>query len=761
MKKQEYTPAPFLPMTRKEMDILGWDALDVLLVTGDAYVDHPSFGAAIIGRVLEAAGYRVGILAQPDIEDPAVFRAMGIPKLFVGVTAGAMDSMVANMTANKRPRQNDAYTPGGKKGMRPNYATVAYTSVVRHALPGIPVVLGGIEASLRRFAHYDFWRDRVRRSVLLDSKADLIVAGMGEGTVLEVADRLKAGKHLHAIPGTVEVCSAKGFSPEIQRDAVTLASFETVRDDKRAYLDTALHLETALSSAANASAAFRPPIIQAHGDRLVIEWAARPMTPQELDAVYALPYQRSSHPSYSKPIPALESVRFSVVSHRGCFGGCSFCALSLHQGRSILSRTEESVLKEIEGITKHPAFRGTISDVGGPTANMYGMKGKKEPMCARCKRPSCVFPEICPNLDFSHRPHLRLLTKAKEIPGVKHLFIASGIRHDLLLDEEGRIRGRDGVARPQLHRATGKKKNVDPVLVVNEKYFILLLEGLVGGHLSVAPEHVAKGVLRRMRKPPIESFQAFSQVFEEFSAKLKRQQFMMPYFIASFPGSTEDDMKTLMRFLKIRGRKLRQVQDFLPGPMSIASAMYHSELDLNTKRPIFVAKTAQDRKRQRDLLQYYLVEEREKEKERQAEKGKGRSGGKGRPGAKSRTAGKGRPTATRCSTGRGAAKGRDARKSGIDGRPERSTGRPERSLGARPRPERSTGGKPERSTDAQPVRGPGAKPLRSAGAKSARSTGRPLGRPERSTGKQGGKSRPAASGARKPLTRGGGKKRGR
>jgi len=607
--------SPFLPMSREEMCARGWDALDVLIVTGDAYVDHPAFGAAVIGRVLEAAGFRVGIVAQADWKNPASFTAMGRPRLFVGVTAGAMDSMVANYTANKKKRRDDAYSPGGRSGLRPNYATIVYTNVVRQVFKGVPVILGGIEASLRRFAHYDYWKDRVRRSILLDSKADLIVAGMGETQVVEIAERLRAASPaptdedheadqaaaLQGIPGTVESCAAEGFPDEIRKRGIVLADFEAVRDSRKAFLEAAIQLEQAIAcrgpagsapdgstpagSAPAGSAPHSPaphqavPIIQKHGGRLIVEWPPTPATSSDLDAVYALPFQRRAHPSYKETIPALEPVRFSVVSHRGCFGGCTFCALALHQGKHVVSRTEEAILREIESLTRHPDFRGTISDVGGPSANMYGMGGRNLETCARCRRVSCIFPDVCPNLDASHAAQIRLLRRVLELPGVRHAFVASGIRYDLLFARGKTELTRDG-----------------------REYLSLLAQHLVGGHLSVAPEHASDAVLRLMRKPSFACFLRFCALFQEESARAGKEQYLIPYFIAGFPGSTERDMREVLDWLRRENRRLQQIQDFLPGPMTLAAAMYHAGLEPARFKKIHVPKAPAQRRAQRETL---------------------------------------------------------------------------------------------------------------------------------------------------------------
>ncbi|HNY27689.1 MAG TPA: YgiQ family radical SAM protein [Candidatus Sumerlaeota bacterium] len=626
---QKKNLAAFLPMSRAEMELRGWDELDVLLVTGDAYVDHPSFGMAVIGRALEAAGFRVGIVAQPDWTKPDDFTVMGAPRLFVGVTAGAMDSMVANYTANRKPRHDDAYSPGGESGRRPNYATIVYTNVVRHAFPGVPVVLGGIEASLRRFAHYDYWKDRVRRSILLDSKADLIVSGMGEVTIVEIARRLKAGKPLDRIPGTVVSIPESDLTDEETHRALLLDDYEVVSESALHFLKMSVALEKALvcgrTGAQPGQKADLNLVVQRHGDRLVVEWLAPSMTPRQLDAAYAWPYQRRAHPSYKQKVPALNPVQFSVTSHRGCFGGCSFCALSVHQGRHVVSRSPESILEEIRRLTQHPDFHGTISDVGGPSANMYGMTGYDKSVCATCRRPSCLHPAVCPNLNTAHGPHLSLLRRALEIEGVEHLFVASGIRYDLLQEvpeleavpdrvvERYKENMAEKKARLHLKHQREEKKRQE-----NEAYMQLLVRHLVGGHLSVAPEHVTRSVLALMRKPSIQVYEAFAERFEEMSREIHKKQYLTPYFIASFPGSTEEDMRSLMRFLKLSGRKLQQIQDFLPCPMTLAAAMYHSEMDYRDLRHLYVAKSHMEREHQRALLLYHQQDELPESRTRKA-----------------------------------------------------------------------------------------------------------------------------------------------
>ncbi len=559
----------FLPMTRREMQERGWEQLDILLVSGDAYVDHPAFGLAVIGRTLEAAGYRVGIISQPDWTNPKAFQTLGAPKLFIGVTAGAMDSMVANYTANRLPRSDDAYTPGGESGRRPNNATIVYTSMLRGLFKGVPVVLGGIEASLRRFAHYDYWRDKVRRSVLLDSKADLIVAGMGEKPILEIADRLKNEQPLDAIPGTVQWKSVKDDLPD--GTVATLPAFESIEANPERLLEAVQVLEESLAPTSEGRPA---AIAQRHADRWVIEYPAEAMTTEELDRVYALPYQRKAHPTYRQPVPALDPVRFSITSHRGCFGGCSFCALAMHQGKHITPRSPESIIDEIKQLADDPDFKGTISDVGGPTANMYGMAGKDPETCAKCKRPSCLFPDVCHNLNTSHEKLIELWNRVLELPGVKHAFVASGIRHDLI--------------------------QADPE--AGAAFMKMLAQRLVGGQLSAAPEHGVDNVLLKMRKPPAAKFERFVQEFQKAAADAGRELYIIPYLIAGFPGSTTEDAQHSRAWLERLGCPSRQIQDFLPGPMTLASAMFHTKIDPATGQAIEVPSKASERREQREAL---------------------------------------------------------------------------------------------------------------------------------------------------------------
>jgi uncharacterized radical SAM protein YgiQ len=593
--------APVLPMSRAEMEQLGWECCDVILVTGDAYVDHPSFGSALIGRVLEEQGFRVGIIAQPDWHSASAFACLGRPALMFGVTAGNMDSMVNLFTAERRVRSDDAYSPDGKAGLRPERALTVYAQRCREAFPDVPLVIGGIEASLRRVAHYDYWSDKVRRSVLFDSKADLLVYGNGERQVVEIAQRLAAGEPVAAITdvrGTALVLSAKaprpeqggesrgkpasfarrvpsregmgtlpGFPYEINCTAVggtrapvggtrarsgqviRLPGFEAVSEDPVLYAHASriLHLE---SNPGNARA-----LVQRHGARdLWVNPPALPLTTAELDAVYDLPFSRRPHPSYDKsPIPAYEMIKCSIAIMRGCFGGCTFCSLTEHEGRIIQSRSPESVLREIESVRdKTPGFTGVISDLGGPTANMYRLACKNPRLQAACRRSSCLYPGICPNLDTDHGPLIDLYQRARQAAGVKKITIGSGVRYDLAL--------------------------------VSPAYIEELVKHHVGGYLKVAPEHTEAGPLAKMGKPGIDTFDEFRVLFERFSRQAGKQQYLIPYFLAAHPGTTLRDMVALALWCKRNGFRPDQVQAFLPTPMATATAMYHT--GRNPLRPL-------------------------------------------------------------------------------------------------------------------------------------------------------------------------------
>jgi uncharacterized radical SAM protein YgiQ len=554
--------APFLPTSRDEMDALGWDSCDIVLVTGDAYVDHPSFGMAVIGRVLEAQGFRVGIIAQPDWTSAEPYTVLGRPNLFFGVTGGNMDSMVNRYTSDKRLRHNDAYTPDGAGGKRPDRSVLVYAQRCREAFPDATIVLGGIEASLRRIAHFDYWSDKVRRSVLADAKADILLYGNAERAVVEVAHRLAKGTPIAemgdirgvaimrpAVPdGWTELPGDDVDSPEegarllkTGNGVVRLPSYEQISTDTEAYARASriLHRE---SNPGNAR-----PLVQRHGDREL--WVTPPPVPlstEEMDKVYELPYARAPHPSYEgKKIPAWEMIRFSVTIMRGCFGGCTFCSITEHEGRIIQNRSEGSVLREIENIRdKTPGFTGQISDIGGPTANMYRMACKGKSIEAACRRLSCVYPEICPNLDTSHEALISLYRKARALPGIKKVSVASGVRYDLA--------------------------------VKSPTYIKELVTHHVGGYLKIAPEHTQEGPLSKMMKPGIGAYERFKQLFDAAAKEAGKEYFLIPYFIAAHPGTTDEDMMHLALWLKKNKYRADQVQNFLPTPMALATAMYHS-----------------------------------------------------------------------------------------------------------------------------------------------------------------------------------------
>jgi uncharacterized radical SAM protein YgiQ len=652
-----FGPAPFLPMSRDEMDELGWDSCDVILVTGDAYVDHPSFGMAIIGRLLEAHGFRVGIIAQPDWTDAEPFKALGKPNLFFGVTAGNMDSMVNRYTADRRLRHNDSYTPNDEGGKRPDRAVIVYAQRCREAYRDIPIVIGGIEASLRRIAHYDYWSDKVRRSILVDSKADMLVFGNAERAIVDIAHRVAKGERpnqMHDVRGTAFLCDgapddwtvvasdtidepaaeapdaltiekARGLAPiellppapksadarrptshgcasaeapaagpaapapetprksaaasPLGRTVVRLPAFDQVKDDKALYAHASrvLHLE---SNPGNAR-----PLIQRHGDRAV--WLGAPPLPlstEEMDGIYDLPYARAPHPSYGEAkIAAWDMIRFSVNIMRGCFGGCSFCSITEHEGRIIQSRSEDSILREIEEIRdKVKGFTGIISDLGGPTANMYRMACKDKAIETICRRPSCVYPDICKNLNTDHDPLIQIYRKARALPGIKKIHIASGLRYDLA--------------------------------VRSPAYVKELVTHHVGGYLKIAPEHTEAGPLSKMMKPGMGAYDGFKAMFDKYAKEAGKELYLIPYFIAAHPGTTDEDMMNLALWLKRHKFRADQVQTFLPSPMSVSAAMYHTER--NTLRPVrriatetvFSARGLKQRRLHKAFLRYHDAE---------------------------------------------------------------------------------------------------------------------------------------------------------
>ena len=559
----------FLAMTKEE---LHGEELDILLITGDAYVDHPSWGIAVIGRVLQDAGYTVGIIAQPDWTKKEAFTVLGKPRLFVGITAGNMDSMVNRFTASRHLRNSDAYSPNGEMGNRPDRATIPYTAMAKQAFKGVPIVLGGIEASLRRLVHFDFWQDKMRRSILLDCKADLLVYGMGEKQIVEIAKRLNRGQSIKAcrdIPGTCYALGAKEAPPE---GAVTLPSFEECVADPKAF--AALTVESYRQANPHCGAT----MIQGHGNRWIVQNPpAAPLTTKELDAVHELPYQYKAHPSYRAPVPALQSIEGSISVNRGCSGGCSFCALTTHQGKDVVSRSEASVLKEVKAMVKRPGFKGVISDIGGPTANMYHMNCQSEAANKVCRRVSCLHPTRCKHYGTDHKPFISLLRKVRGMKGIRKVFVNSGIRYDLAsLDDE----------------------------FVEE-----LAKHHVQGHMSVAPEHASSRALTFMKKPEAKHFTSFVERFKKATEDINKKQFLVPYFICAHPGTGPQETIELALYMKANNLRPRQVQTFMPTPGTISTAMYVAEMDPYSKQPLFVAKGWRERSRQRALLFYWKREE--------------------------------------------------------------------------------------------------------------------------------------------------------
>lgn len=560
-----------LPMSRDEMDQRGWDEIDVVIVTGDAYIDHPSFAMAILGRVLEAAGYRVGIVSQPVWQKADDWQRFGRPRLFYAISAGNMDSMINHYTANKKVRNDDAYSPGGRIGLRPDRATLAYCQRAREAYKGVPVIAGGVEASLRRLAHYDYWSDKVRRSILLDSKADLVVFGMGEEIILEIARRLDEGETVQDLRDMRGVAYALGASEIPPKDLIHLPSYEEVAADKVAFAEATriIHSET------NPFNAHR--LMQAHGDRAIVCNPPRfPISQAAMDRIYGLPYTRKPHPSYTEPIPASEMIKDSVTIMRGCFGGCTFCSITAHQGRIVQSRGRDSIINEIEQMTEDPEFKGVVSDIGGPTANMYQMRCTRPEVEAVCRRQSCVHPKVCKLLGTDHGPLVGLMKDARGVDGVRKVLVASGIRMDL--------------ARR------------------SPEYMRELTRHHVGGLLKVAPEHTDANVLNMMRKPSGDDFEQFTEIFNEESKQAGKKQYIVPYFIASHPGSDLDAMIHLAAMLKRTGYRPDQVQDFIPAPLDVATAMYYTGLDPFTKKPVHIARNLRDRRLQRALMQFFKPE---------------------------------------------------------------------------------------------------------------------------------------------------------
>jgi len=578
----------WLPITKDEMLDRGWEEVDVVVVTGDAYVDHPSFGAAVIGRIIEKEGFRVAIIPQPNWQDDLRdFRKFGKPKLFFGVTSGNMDSMINHYTANKRLRSDDAFTPGGKAGFRPDYATTVYTRIIKKLYPEIPVVLGGIEASLRRLTHYDYWSDTLKPGILADCGADLLVYGMGEQPLNALLRALKQGKSfasLRDIPQTAFLLQ-KGEDLPLAENWTTqeLASHEECLKDKHKFGESFKIIE----QESNKWHAQR--LIQKTGDRtVVVNPPFQPMSSQELDAAFDLPFTRLPHPKYNKrgSIPAYEMIRHSINIHRGCFGGCSFCTISAHQGKFVVSRSEASIMKEIEAVTQMPDFKGYISDLGGPSANMYHMKGKDLKICEKCQKPSCIFPAICNNLNYSHKLLTSLYRKAASYPEVIKVTIGSGIRYDLLV---------------------GANQKQENELGLNE-FIEQLVVHHVSGRLKVAPEHTSSEVLKMMRKPSFQLFYEFRKKFDEINYRKRLKQQLIPYFISSHPGCRLEDMAELAAETKKLGFQLEQVQDFTPTPMTLASVMYYTGLNPYTGKNVYVARTKEEKLNQRKFFFWYKPE---------------------------------------------------------------------------------------------------------------------------------------------------------
>ncbi len=573
----------WLPTSAKEVQALGWDYIDVIIFTGDAYVDHPSFAAATLGRSLQAAGYRVAIVPQPNWRDDLRdFRKLGKPRLFFGVSAGAMDSMVNHYTANRRKRNDDAYTPDAKAGMRPDYPTIVYSRILRDIYPDAPIAIGGIEASLRRFSHYDYWQDRLRPSILTETPADILLYGMGERTIVMLARRLAAGERISEItdlPQSMVRVSSQDV-PAADNANIVLADFATCLSDKRRQSANFKHIEQQSNRMDGGSTLW-----QAYGEIAV---KANPMLPAmhtgEIDAAFDLPYTRLPHPRYKgKRIPAYEMIRHSVNLHRGCFGGCAFCTISAHQGKFIASRSKESILREARQVTRMPDFKGYISDLGGPSANMYAMGGRDKSICAKCLRPSCLHPKPCPNLDNSHAPILDIYHAVDAIPGIKKSFIGSGVRYDL-----------------SMHKSGDRKTDA-----INRQYNEELIANHVSGRLKVAPEHTSQVVLDIMRKPSFDLFHRFKDIFDDINHKYNLRQQLIPYFISSHPGCTEIDMAELAVETKALNFHLEQVQDFTPTPMTIATEIYYTGYHPYTGKKIFTATTAEEKLAQRQYFFWY------------------------------------------------------------------------------------------------------------------------------------------------------------
>jgi uncharacterized radical SAM protein YgiQ len=579
MQKNEW-----LPSTRKEIEILGWDEADVIIFGGDAYVDHPSFGSAVIGRVIEDEGFKVAIVPQPNWKDDLRdFRKLGRPKYFFGVTAGNMDSMVNHYTAARRLRSDDAYTPGGKAGFRPDYPTIVYSKILKDLYPDVPVIIGGIEASMRRLTHYDYWKDKLEPSILINSGADMLVYGMGEQPIRELVKLLSKGipfSSLKTIRQTAIIIRSDDILP-VQNEwkDVSMSSYDECLKDKKSFAENFMKFEkesNKIESARLTESAFDV--------KIVVNPPFQPMSEEEADSIFDLPFTYLPHPRYNKKgnIPAYEMIKFSVNIHRGCFGGCSFCAIAAHQGKQIVSRSEKSIIKEVEKISRMPDFKGYVSDLGGPSANMYRMKGKDMKLCKICSRPSCIWPAVCRNLNANHKQLTELYRKVDRVQGIKKSFIGSGIRYDLLFREWNKDAGRD-----------------------EGEYLEELITNHVSGRLKVAPEHTSPSVLSLMRKAPFDLFRKLKSRFDNIIKKQGLKYEIIPYFISSHPGCTEANMKELVAEMKSLGIRPEQVQDFTPTPMTLATIMYYTGLDPYTGKKVYVARNIDEKRRQKEYFFWY------------------------------------------------------------------------------------------------------------------------------------------------------------
>ncbi|MCX7727248.1 MAG: YgiQ family radical SAM protein [Chitinispirillaceae bacterium] len=572
----------FLPTSSKEMLERGWGRADIILITGDAYIDHPAFGVAIIARVLEKEGYKVAVIPQPNWRDDLRdFKKLGAPTLFFGVTSGNMDSMVNHYTANKRLRSDDAFTPGNKAGFRPDYAVEVYCNILKQLYPKIPIIIGGIEASLRRLTHYDYWSDSLKPSILVSSKADMLVYGMGEKAIVEIAYNLAKGKQINSLKEIPQTAYLSDYLPE---DTIELNSYEECLRNKRAFAENFVILEE------EANKIDQRRLAEGVDNKwVVVNPSYHPLTEEEIDTIYDLPYTRLPHPRYWKkePILAFEMIKDSITIHRGCFGGCSFCTISAHQGKFISSRSKESILKEIKRLISMPTFKGHITDLGGPTANTYKMKGKNTNLCKKCKRPSCIFPSICKNLNIDFSPLIELYREVRKISSVKKVTIGSGIRYDLIIDKDGKLVGKNAL-----------------------EYLEELIRFHVSGRLKVAPEHTSEEVLKLVRKPSFKNFVKFYSFFNSICKKYNISQQLVPYFISSLPGCKIEDMAELSLHTKRLKLKLEQVQDFTPTPMSLASVMYYTGLNPYTMENIYISRSIEEKKLQQLFFFLYNKEKR-------------------------------------------------------------------------------------------------------------------------------------------------------